>query len=104
MLAAPDDTEVSEMYCKNCGLVEPMPADAPKRVSHMAIGGLDVDPSFYLSKHMKADPTLPHLSSIPCVNKSECPGETNDVVYVKYDAPNMRYVYMCMHCDAMWKN
>lgn len=99
---AEEEAGASEMYCKNCGLVTPMPTDAPKLISHMAIGDLDVDPAFFISKHVKDDPTLPHLYSLPCPN-AECPGAQSDVVYIKHDSPNMKYVYICVHCDTIWK-
>jgi DNA-directed RNA polymerase subunit M/transcription elongation factor TFIIS len=30
--------------------------------------------------------------------------QTNrEVIYIRYDDINMKYVYLCVHCDTMWK-
>jgi hypothetical protein len=26
------------------------------------------------------------------------------VIYLKYDVPNIRYLYFCVHCKHFWKN
>ena len=53
---------------------------------------------------MHEDPTLPRVDSIPCPNK-ECtrparaPGS---VVFIKYDAVNLKFLYSCGHCKRFW--
>jgi DNA-directed RNA polymerase subunit M/transcription elongation factor TFIIS len=47
----------------------------------------------------KFDPTLPHLYTIPC---SKCVHEKPDVVYMRYDDTQLKYVYLCVHCDHSW--
>jgi hypothetical protein len=31
-------------------------------------------------------------------------GVSNDVIFVKFDSTNMKYLYMCVHCKKFWKN
>lgn len=60
-----------------------------------------------LNEFTKFDPTLPHVSNIVCRN-DECRSRTGaakpDVIYIKYDAVNMKYLYICNVCDVRWKS
>ena len=52
------------------------------------------------------DPTLPRLDNIPCPNK-ECPsnnGSDKEVIYIRYDDTNLKFIYLCVHCDKIWKS
>lgn len=62
-----------------------------------------------IDKYTLNDPTLPHETSgaIKCPN-DKCPsnkGETTpDIIYIKYDSVNLRYIYICTRCDIRWKS
>jgi hypothetical protein len=60
--------------------------------------------SQYINKNIKYDPTLPRVNNIQCVNES-CTGKgkPNEVIYLKYDFVNMKYLYYCCHCEQFWK-
>ena len=57
-------------------------------------------------KYTKLDPTLPRVSNILCpngdclTNKEDIPRE---IIYIRYDDTNMKYVYLCSTCDTVWK-
>lgn len=55
----------------------------------------------FLNKDIKYDKTLPHVNNIKCPN-TECKKET-DTIYIKYDNPNMKYLYFCCNCEKFWK-
>ena len=61
-----------------------------------------------MNEFTKKDPTLPHVNTIKCP-KQECisnqPGQESkrEVIYIRYDDINMKYIYVCAHCDTMWK-
>ena len=43
-----------------------------------------------------------------CPNEN-CPTNTGkeknkEVIYIKYDSDNMRFIYLCCHCQECWKN
>lgn len=57
----------------------------------------------YLNKHLKHDPTLPRVNNIVCKNET-CKQPTNEVIYIKYDHVNMKYLYYCCHCEQFWKS
>lgn len=59
----------------------------------------------YMSKYIKFDPCLPRVKDIECPNGSKCKrpkGADNEVIYIKYDPTNLRYMYVCTHCDHFW--
>jgi DNA-directed RNA polymerase subunit M/transcription elongation factor TFIIS len=57
-----------------------------------------------MTPYIHKDPTIPHVSNIPCPNP-ECtkkPEDDDDVIYVKYDYDNLKYMYSCTHCKFFW--
>jgi hypothetical protein len=60
-----------------------------------------------LNEFTKQDPTLPHESNIKCPN-AECASNTSnkqrDVTYLKYDAVNLKFIYICNVCDKEWRS
>ncbi len=69
-----------------------------------------------LNEFTRQDPTLPHVSTLPCPNttgdpasgKPICPtnsGNTpRDVIVIKYDAQNMKFLYICNVCGEQWRS
>lgn len=61
----------------------------------------------HINEYTKYDPTLPHVNTIKCPN-SDCVSnepESNigqDVIYLRYDDKNMKYMYLCCNCDTNW--
>ena len=78
-----------------------------------------------LHPHTKYDPTLPRLHDMPCP-QSSCPSHQHvvkdgkqekdgkdggdekeekggsEVLYIRYDDKRLKYLYLCVHCDATW--
>ena len=61
----------------------------------------------YLNEFTKQDPRLPHIKTLKCPNES-CPSRSakaeSDVIYIKYDTANMKYLYICTNCDTQWRS
>lgn len=60
-----------------------------------------------LNEFTRQDPTLPHVNTLPCPNTSKCPsykGEPRDVIIIKYDAQNMKFLYICNKCGEQWRS
>ena len=59
-----------------------------------------------VNEYTKQDPTLPRIKTIKCPNQ-ECPSvkgdKENEVIFIRYDDTNIRYIYMCAHCDTTWR-
>jgi DNA-directed RNA polymerase subunit M/transcription elongation factor TFIIS len=60
-----------------------------------------------LNEFTKFDPTLPHSKTIKCPN-GQCTSNLGtaekDVIYIKYDPMNMKYLYICTLCDKQWRS
>lgn len=60
-----------------------------------------------LNEFTKMDPRLPHVKNIKCPN-TECTTnlgtEEPDVIYMKTDAANLKFLYICNRCNTHWKS
>ena len=91
--------------CRNCGYEEEekgglvLEIDLKEKTSE----GYKI----LMNEFTKYDPTLPHVNTIKCPNMT-CPTNSSntekDVIYIKYDAVNMKYVYICNICDTQWRS
>ena len=94
-------------FCKNCANEE---VQKKENGSICIIDDSKVDDttkySQYVNKYLKYDPTLPRVNNIPCPNvKCTKPsGEENEVIYLKYDHINMKFMYYCCHCEHFWRH
>ena len=61
-----------------------------------------------MNEFTKEDPTLPHVHTIQCPNgvceSNTNPNKESDVIYLKYDVVNMKYLYICNICDTKWRS
>ena len=61
-----------------------------------------------LNEFTRQDPTLPHTKEIKCPN-GNCPsnksGVPRDVILMKYDATNLKFIYLCNveGCGETWR-
>jgi DNA-directed RNA polymerase subunit M/transcription elongation factor TFIIS len=106
-----------QYYCRNCGNIDNTIAAENICVSKMNIKHTTTQQSFsqVVNKYTKYDPTLPRINTIRCPN-DECPSNTlatgsdggenkkskNEIIYVRYDDTNLRFVYLCAKCDKVW--
>ena len=93
-------------YCRNCGN-----EDSALAVDNVCVSKTNVKKgtqsfNHIVNKYTKLDPTLPRVNNILCPNQ-DCTTVTekkeNDVIYLRYDDTNMKYIYLCTHCDHVWK-
>ena len=60
----------------------------------------------YINRFTKLDPTLPRMQKMPCPNK-ECQtnisSEPVEIILIRYDNKNLKYLYLCSVCDYSWK-
>ena len=60
----------------------------------------------FATPYIAHDPTLPRVSYIECANRA-CTrpgGAAPEVIYVKYDVANLKFLYHCVHCGAFWRS
>tara|TARA_B100001093_G_C26518775_1_gene880814 strand:- start:279 stop:647 length:369 start_codon:yes stop_codon:yes gene_type:complete len=60
----------------------------------------------YINEYTKLDPTLPRINSIKCPNQdcvcNKDESIENEVIYIRYNDEEMKYVYTCAKCDFIW--
>lgn len=60
-----------------------------------------------LNEFTHLDPTLPHVDNIKCPS-ADCASNKgqakSDVIYLKYDATNLKFLYICTVCKEQWKS
>ena len=60
-----------------------------------------------MNEFTQRDPTRPHVNTIKCPN-GQCDSNTankeKDVIYLKYDAVNLKFLYICNVCNAHWRS
>ena len=93
-------------YCRNCGN-----EDTTLNVDNVSVSKIQLSKgeqkfSHIINKYTKLDPTLPRVSKILCPNV-DCETNTQkvprEIIYIRYDDVNMKYVYLCSTCDIIWK-
>jgi len=102
------DTNKLTYYCRHCGNVDTAITQEGHCVleSHLKQG--EQKYQHMINQYTKLDPTLPRIHSMKCPNelcktnqdKNSPPAE---VIYMRYDDKNMKYVYICVTCDTIWK-
>lgn len=94
-------------YCRNCGNEDSLLTVDNVSVSKTQVKKNEQSFSHIINKYTKLDPTLPRLNKILCPNP-ECDTNTHstlrEIIYIRYDDINMKYIYMCSTCDNVWKS
>jgi len=107
-LSSDDDTSLI-YYCVKCGDENSNLNEDSICVSKTYFTSKEQQIGSFINKYTKHDPTLPRIYNMKCPN-SDC--ETNsdesekkcEIVSLRYDNINMKYLYICYECDFVWKN
>jgi hypothetical protein len=108
-----------QYYCRNCGNIDDTIAAENICVSKVQMKKGTTTQSFahVVNKYTKLDPTLPRIKTIRCPNeecssnkKGSASGDasgkhldsTNEVIYLRYDDTNLKFIYLCTKCDKVW--
>lgn len=130
--AVPQDELVN--YCRNCGHEETHRSFENVCVLNTQISRNEAQFSHLVNEFTKYDPTLPRLNFLQCPNEACISNKpalaqaqqqqsqpqqaakedgaaaagmaavSSEVVFIRYDDVNLKYVYVCVHCDTLWKN
>ena len=123
------DTNKLTYYCRYCGNVDETIADSGECVLNTQFKKTE---NFHhiINEYTKLDPTLPRMHNIQCpnvecnsngaaasaYNASNASNASNaynasttsnkktpsEVIYIRYDDDNMKYLYLCAVCDTKW--
>lgn len=102
-----DDTNQLIYFCNNCGNKDSSFSKSNVCVSKCYLkNNNDYNYALKINEYTKLDPTLPRINTILCpnvncdTNKKDTPRE---IIYIRYDDINMKYLYLCSTCDTSWK-
>lgn len=102
----PDDPNKIVYYCRKCGNEDSLLAVENVCVSRTLIKKSEQTFNHIINKYTKFDPTLPRVDNILCPNEScstNQDGKEREIIYIRYDDVNMKYVYLCSDCDTVWQ-
>jgi DNA-directed RNA polymerase subunit M/transcription elongation factor TFIIS len=107
-------------YCRHCGYKNDADSQSSIVVLNTQLKKTEKNFNHIVNQYTKYDPTLPRIKNIHCPNE-ECStnkthgsasasataasaGEgTTEVIYMRYDDDNLKYLYICVECDVTWK-
>jgi DNA-directed RNA polymerase subunit M/transcription elongation factor TFIIS len=90
-------------YCRNCGHENKNIGVEDIFVSRTNLKPVDNNYVNIINKYTKFDPTLPRVTNVTCPN-SDCSKTNKEIIMMRYDDKNLKYVYLCPECDTTWKN
>lgn len=97
-------------YCRNCGHKDETISAESTCVLKTQIRKGEQKFNHIINEYTKLDKTLPRIYNIDCPNAackthsdSEKEKANPEVIYIRYDDENLKYLYMCAVCDTVWK-
>ena len=88
-------------YCRKCGNSNKTFSKDKICISKIHFKKAENNFNHLVNQYTKLDPTLPRINNISCTN-AEC-NNTKNIIYLRYDNDNMKYIYICPECDHVWK-
>jgi len=114
-----DDKDNIMYYCRKCGNKDD---NIINNLQNFCVSKTHIKKTTEVYKNIineytKLDPTLPRIRNMLCPNEAcnsngeQKDGEQKDgeqkypeIIYLRYDNDNMKYIYLCGVCDYTWKN
>jgi hypothetical protein len=105
-----DDANKLVYYCRQCGHEDLTFQSDSICVSKTQLQKSEQTFHHIINKYTKLDPTLPRINNVLCPNPdclTNIPDEKErverEIIYIRYDTLNMKYVYLCSTCDTVWQ-
>ena len=101
-------------YCRKCGHENNKLGESMKNIcvskTHVNTGTQSY--KNVVNQYTKLDATLPRINNIKCPNdecksnleKTDPEYKKKEIIFLRYDDSNMKYIYLCGNCDNVWKN
>ena len=94
-------------YCRKCGNENELFDSDNVTILNTNIKKSEDSFTHIINKYTKLDPTLPRTDKVLCPNK-DCETNTDknnkrEIIYIRYNDSEMKYVYLCSTCDTVWK-
>ena len=110
-LSETDDNKII-YYCRNCGFKDYETAQEGTTVLKTQFKRSGQKFNHIINEYTKLDPTLPRIYNMKCPNEScttnhvKESGEKEknaEIIYIRYDDIQMKYLYICVDCNTNWK-
>ena len=103
-----EDSNKMMYYCRNCGHNDETVGEENICVLNSQFKKSGQASNHMINKYTKMDPTLPRIYNVKCPNVVCKTNDANnktppEVIYMRYDDDNMKYLYICVECDNVWK-
>lgn len=101
-----DDNNKLIHYCRNCKYKDETLTSEGACVLNSQLKKGEQKFNHIINKYTKLDPTLPRIYNVKCPNaecKTNKEGTPTEVIYVRYDDDQLKYLYICSDCDTTWK-
>ena len=102
-----DNTNELVYYCRNCGEKDETLTNDNICVLETNFKKGEQTFNHIINKYTKKDPTLPRISNVKCPNAACQTNVKSDVIpeiiYMRYDDEALKYLYICVTCDTVWK-
>jgi len=102
-----DNSDKLIYYCRNCQYVDEEIGEEGVVVLNTQLKKGEQRFNHIINRYTKLDPTLPRIYNMKCPNTA-CKTnveqvEKSEIIYMRYDDENMKYLYLCTTCDSVWK-
>jgi DNA-directed RNA polymerase subunit M/transcription elongation factor TFIIS len=107
-----DEANINNLtyYCRFCGNKDDQVAKEGVVVLKTQYKQSEQKFNHMVNKYTKYDPTLPRKTSMKCPNElcgddraAAATAASSDIIYLRYDDENMKYLYICSNCNFTWK-
>ena len=112
-----DETDSNNLnyYCRFCGNKDEQIANNGVVVLKTQFKKSEQKFNHMVNKYTKYDPTLPRKNNMKCPNENcnhrgsasassaASASSESEIIYLRYDDENMKYLYICANCDFTWK-
>jgi len=93
-------------YCKHCNFFKKELEVKCIKISETMYSKDDLLYNQNINKYLRYDNTLRRIKdpNISCTNNECLVGkDKQQIIYIKYDSENMKYLYVCDHCGYIWR-
>ena len=108
-----EDSNKLNYYCRNCKHRDETITEEGICVLTTQLRVGEQKFNHIVNQYTKLDPTLPRIYNVKCPNmdcktnhgeeKESHSSNPNEVIYIRYDDNNLKYLYICVECDTTWK-
>tara|TARA_B110001469_G_C9367513_1_gene191898 strand:+ start:57 stop:431 length:375 start_codon:yes stop_codon:yes gene_type:complete len=87
------------MYeCKNCNFKKESDKNDNSCIFKIDYNIDKIKKNSFINPFIYEDITLPRAEGIKCPNEGKCPKTKPEIIYIKYDNENMKFIYICLDC------